>query len=92
MKSIKLNTDLYRTLVLTFLAGLAAVTVALANRDVYSKQEVDQRIESTELITDVKYRSLKEDVAEIRDDVKWIIQNMGGRHNAETGSSGDSPQ
>ena len=69
----KINSDIYRTLVLTVLAGLSVIIVAMANRDVYSKELVD-----------VKFEAVEQRTTNIEEDVKWIVRTMGGTPNAET--------
>jgi myosin-crossreactive antigen len=85
VKRIFANDDLYRTVVLTILAGLAAVTVAMANRDVYSKAEVDHRLnavlqhsEDLHRLEDERHSALDKTVEDMRDDIKWIVRQMGG--------------
>jgi len=70
---IKINSDLFRTLVLTILAGLAVLIVSLSNRDVYSKE-----------IVDVKFEAVEERVEHMEEDVRWIVRTMGGTPSAET--------
>lgn len=76
----KINSDLFRTLVLTLLAGLSVVVVAMANRDVYSKEMVDVKIEAVD-----------EKVDHMQEDVRWIVRQMGGTPSAETEDGGDTP-
>ena len=90
MRHLRLNTDLYRTLVLTLLAGMAAVTVAMANRNVYTKDQVDIRMDATAAVEAERHRSLDDDVAEIKDGVQWIMRRMG-EANYETGQGNHTP-
>lgn len=76
----KINSDLFRTLVLTLLAGLSVVVVAMANRDVYSKEMVDVKIEAVD-----------EKVDHMQEDVRWIVRQMGGTPSAETEDGSDTP-
>lgn len=69
----KINSDLFRTLVLTILAGLAVLIVSLSNRDVYSKE-----------IIDVKFDNVEQRQLSIEDDVQWIVRTMGGTPSVET--------
>lgn len=91
MRHLRLNTDLYRTLVLTILAGLAAVTVAMANRNVYTKEQVDARFESVNAVDTVRHQNLDDDVAEIKGNVWWIVRNMGGDPDATSGPDNHTP-
>lgn len=77
----KINSDLFRTLVLTMLAGLSVVAVALANRDVYSKELVD-----------VKFEAVEQRVDHMEEDVQWIVRTMGGTPSAETTKDNHTPQ
>ena len=69
----KINSDLFRTLVLTILAGLAVLIVSLSNRDVYSKE-----------IVDVKFNAVEDRVDHMEEDVRWIVRTMGGTPSVET--------
>jgi len=86
-----LKSDLYRTVVLTLLAGVAAVTVALANRDVYSKQEIDSRIDSVCEREDVRHKRLDRELEYMHDDVKWLVRKLGGVPSAEAEEDHHSP-
>jgi len=99
MTNNRLNNDLYRTLVLTILAGLAVIIVGLANRDVFAKDEVIardaaimQRLEAHECLGDDRYQTIIRGQSEIREDVKWLTRQMGGELRVETREGGDSPQ
>lgn len=78
---LKINSDLFRTLVLTILAGLAVLIVSLSNRDVYSKE-----------IVDVKFEAVEERVEHMEEDVRWIVRTMGGTPSAETNENSNSSQ
>ncbi len=58
-----LSGSLYRTLVLTFLAGIAVLAVSFANRDVYSKEQVDTRV-----------NGLEKQIELLHEDVRWIMR------------------
>lgn len=88
-----LNNDIYRTVVLTILAGIAAVTVSFANRNVYTKDAVDTRIEAVKQrsidlhkIEDERHMLLQEDIREIKSDLKWLIRNVGEINEAAKGN------
>jgi hypothetical protein len=68
-----MNTNLFRALVLTFLACIAATQVALANRNVYTKEQVDTKVESIQRELDYMHR-----------DIEWLVRNQGGVPSAET--------
>lgn len=78
---MKLNNDLYRTLVLTILAGLAVIIMAMANRDVYSKELID-----------AKFESVEQRQVHIEDDVRWLVRRMGGTPSVEAEEDNHSPQ
>jgi peptidoglycan hydrolase CwlO-like protein len=82
-----LKTDLYRALVLTILAGLAAVTVALANRDIYSKDEIDAKLDAAK----ENRRGIERQIDHIQSDVEWLVRNQGGTPSAETDEDRHSP-
>lgn len=75
------SNDLYRTLVLTILAGMGVLLVGLANRDVYSKDVVDTRFESVE-----------HDMEDLKIDVRWLVRRMGGVPSAEAREGDNTPQ
>jgi len=83
----KINNDLYRTLVLTLLAGLAVLVMAVANRNVYSKEVVDVKFNRVE----TQVESVKEKVDHVEEDVRWIVRHMGGTPSAETEEGDHSP-
>lgn len=90
-------TALYRTVVLTLLAGVAVVAVALANRNVYTKPEIDTKIQSvqqhsTDLhrLEDERHRIIERDIQDIKQDVRWIVRQMGGEV-ADTQEGDHSP-
>lgn len=53
-------------------AALAQSVVVLANRDVYSKSEVDVRIES-----------LEKQLDRLVEDVQWLVRDRGGTPSAK---------
>ena len=59
------NSGLYRTLVLTILAGIAVLVIAFSNRDVYSKEQVDTRV-----------NSLEKQIELLHDDVRWLMRRF----------------
>ncbi len=77
----KINSDIYRTLVLTVLAGLSVIIVAMANRDVYSKE-----------IVDIKFDNVEQRQLSIEDDVQWIVRTMGGTPSVETNEDNHTSQ
>ncbi len=83
MRHPRINTDLFRTLVLTLLAALAAVTVAMANRNVYTMDQVDAKLESIQCVEDLRHQNLYDDVTEIKDNVQWITREMGRHDDTE---------
>lgn len=68
----KINGDLFRTLVLTILAGLAILIMSVANRDVYSKELIDTKFEAVDQRT-----------SHIEEDVRWLVRRLGGTPSAE---------
>lgn len=83
----KINGDLFRTLVLTILAGLSILLMGLANRDVYSREMVDVKFEAVE----TKVQTANEKIDHVEEDVRWIVRQMGGTPSAESGSDSDPP-
>lgn len=77
----KINSDLYRTLVLTILAGVAVLVISVANRDVYSKE-----------IVDVKFEAVEKQIDHIDEDVRWIVRTMGGTPSAEADEDNHTSQ
>ncbi|KPJ97101.1 MAG: hypothetical protein AMJ55_00350 [Gammaproteobacteria bacterium SG8_15] len=61
------------------LAALAQGVLAFSNRDVYSKSEVDYRVDS-----------LEDKIDEVHEDIKWIMRHLGGR-SGDTGSNHNTP-
>lgn len=86
-----LGSDLYRALVLTLLAAVATVTVAFANRDVYSKAQVDSKLEARQELEDERHARLDKEIEYMHDDIRWIVRNMGGTPSAETEEDHHSP-
>lgn len=78
---LKINGDLFRTIVLTLLAGLSVVVVAMANRDVYSKE-----------ILDVKFDNIKMRQLHMEDDIQWIVRTMGGTPSVDTNKDSSTSQ
>jgi hypothetical protein len=92
-----INTDLFRSIVLLLLAGLSATTVALANRNVYTKEDVDQRMQALEQrsvdlhhLEDERHEQLLRQMHALRQDVQWIMRNMG-EYNASARPDSSSP-
>jgi len=77
----RINNDLFRTLVLTILAGLAVLIVSVANRDVYSKELIDTR-----------FKAVEREMSYIEEDVRWLVRRMGGTPSAEAGEDNHTPQ
>lgn len=59
--------ELAKWVVGAILVVVLAVAVAFTNRNVYTKDEVDAKIET-----------IDEKVDYIRDDVKWLVREAGG--------------
>ena len=84
----KMSSDLYRTLVLTILAGLAVLIMSVANHNVYSKEVVDSKLQAI----DAKSTAIEKQADHIEEDVRWIVRKMGGTPSVETRHDSDSPQ
>lgn len=76
-----LNTSIFRALVLTLLAGIAATQVALANRNVYTKEQVDDKVQS-----------IQRELDYIHSDVQWLVRQQGGVPSAEPREDHNPPQ
>lgn len=81
------DNGLYRALVLTLLAGIATVTVAFANRDVYTKEQIDDKFGGHVDVHDM----LDREIEYMRDDIQWLVRNMGGTPSAEAKEDIHSP-
>jgi hypothetical protein len=86
-----LGSDLYRALVLTLLAAVATVTVAFANRDVYSKAQVDSKFDACRELEDERHERLDKEIEYMHDDIRWIVRRMGGTPSAKTEEDHNSP-
>ena len=73
------HSDLYRAIVLTLLAGIATVTVAFANRGVYTKEQIDDKLLGHDEVHDMLDREIKY----MRDDIQWLVRRMGGTPSAK---------
>lgn len=60
-----LDSTLYRTLVLTILGAIAVLVIAFSNRDVYSKEQVDTRV-----------NGLEKQIGLLHDDVRWLMRRF----------------
>lgn len=78
------ETDVFRTTLMLMLAGIAALLVGLSNRNVYSKEQVDDRFESIQAVEDTRHKALDQRVDEIASDVRWLVRKQGGTPSAET--------
>lgn len=76
----RINNDLYRTLVLTILAGLSVLVVAFARDDVYSKETIDAKFETRD-----------QDIADMKSDVQWLVRKQGGVPHAESRPDSNTP-
>ena len=83
----KINSDLFRTMVLTILAGLAVLIMTVSNRNVYSKEIVDTKLE----VVDTKIESVNEKIGNVEEDVQWIVRRMGGTPSVDTAEGDHSP-
>ena len=99
MTKNRLNNDLYRTLVLTILAGLAVVIVSLANRDVYAKSTIDEMFQNVnnrqaafELLEEERHGTVDWKIEHMYEDVQWLVRQQGGIPSAESEDGGDTPQ
>ena len=84
----KINGDLFRTLVLTILAGLAVLIVSVANRDVYSKEVVDMKVRRI----DGNVETVRHDIDNMQEDIRWMVRQMGGTPSVETRKDSNSSQ
>lgn len=77
------NLDLYRTVILTVLAGIAVLVVSLANRNVYAKEEIDYRFKIVQEQHETACKHTDKRLDDLHTDVRWIIQKMGGKTDAD---------
>ena len=80
----KMSGDLFRTILLTMLAGVAVLIVALSNRNVYSKEAIDARFSGLEAVEDVRYETTSDRIEQIAIDVRWLVREWGGTPSADT--------
>lgn len=84
----KINNDLYRTLVLTILAGMSVLIMTAANRSVYSKEVVDSKFESV----DTRFVAVDKQMGHMEEDVRWLVRRMGGVPSVEAEDDSDPSQ
>ena len=82
---------MYRVVVLTLLAGLAAITVGLANRSVYSKEVVDDKIEHVVDRDDLRHQLLDKEIGYMHQDIRWLVRDSGGVPSAEAKADSNTP-
>ena len=80
------NQNVYRTVVLTILAGIAVVVMAMANRNVYSMDDIDRMMEArdqhdhdVERVIDQRSKHIEDELKLLRQDVRWIMKELGHR-------------
>ena len=81
------DSGVYRALVLTLLAGIATVTVAFANRDVYTKEQINDKLSGHGDVHDM----LDREVEYMRDDIQWLVRRMGGTPSADSKADNHTP-
>jgi len=86
------DNDLYRTVILTILAGLAILAVSLANRDVYAKEDIDARFQAQERLFEERYRYICANMEHMRKDIEWLVRREGGTPSAVTDQNNHTPQ
>lgn len=80
------RSELVRMMVAVLVTLAASISVAMANRSVYSRAEIDQRVTALEKREDTRHESLDKELSYMRDDIRWIVRQMGG-----TPSAGSAP-
>lgn len=92
------SSALYRTVVLTLLAGIAVVAVAFANRNVYTKEAVDLKFHEVHAVAaQAEYLNVQRNsdicrrLGLLEEDVRWIVRNMGGIPSADARPDSSAP-
>jgi hypothetical protein len=83
--------EVTRLVLAAIVAALASAFVSLSNRDVYSRPEVDNRIEALTSREDLRHKYLDEEVRAVREDVRWIVRRLGGTPSAGAESDHHTP-
>ena len=83
----KIDDGIYRTLVLTILAGISILLMAFANRDVYSKEVIDAKFRRTE----DRDAGITQRLDHIQSDVEWLVRRQGGIPSAQAREDSDTP-
>lgn len=83
--------ELWRMLMVAALTLAVSIGVAVANRDIYSRTEVDQRVTALEQKEDVRHKDLDEEIRWMREDIRWIVRQMGGTPSADTAANHRTP-
>jgi len=84
-----LKSELYKLALVGILTVIVTTFMALANRNVYSRNEIDQRCLATDAKETMRHESLEEELRWMREDIRWIVRNMGGTPHADTEPSQD---
>lgn len=66
LKPCRDNAPLFQAILLLLLAAMASTVLAFSNREVYSKSEVDYRI-----------NGIHDQIEAVHNDVRWIMREMG---------------
>ena len=76
---------------LVIATGLATLVMAFANRDVYSKEQVDGKIDTVEELANQRQESIDRELNYIQQDVRWLVRNQGGTPHADAGEDSNTP-
>ena len=86
-ESAPLKSELYKLALVGVLTVLVTLFMAFANRDVYSRGEIDQRCLATDSKETARHEALEEELRWMREDIRWIVRNMGGTPHAGTSAT-----
>lgn len=85
------RSELVRMMIVVLVTLAASISVALANRSVYSRSEIDQRVTSLEKKEDIRHENLDRELTYMRDDIRWIVRQMGGTPSAANQPGNHTP-
>lgn len=87
----QLKSELYKLAMVGVLTVIVMLFVALANRDVYSRSDIDQKCLATDTKETMRHEALEEELRWMREDIRWIVRNMGGTPHASATDGNSTP-
>lgn len=82
-----LRSELVRNATIVVVALVGVATVALANRNMYTKEQIIDKFEAHGDVHDM----LDREISHIRDDVQWLVRNSGGVPSVDAEKDNDTP-